>query len=312
MENRAHALIAGLFTLGLGIAVVMAVWWFGGKQEMRRDYIVVTQQNVTGLSPQAQVRYRGIFVGKVKSIELDPQDVRNILIHVSVKAEVPVTRGTTAKLGFQGITGIAHILLEESGVDAAPLLAHGDALPRIAMGQSLIEELSGLGGETLRESREFLRRANETLNPDNRQRIAQTLRNLEASSARAEKTLQDVQQLLSPENRQSVRAILQGSERTLLQSEAFLLEARELASSLRQVSRKLDAAIDDSPLRNDSPLALRLGELSSDLSLGSRQLGRVLKMLEDSPQRMIFGHPPVLPGPGEAGFAAPLPRGEIP
>lgn len=312
MENRAHALIAGLFTLVLGIAAITAVWWFGGEQDARRDYLVVARQNVTGLSPQAQVRYRGISVGKVQSIELDQQDVRNILIHISIKAEVPVTHGTTAKLGFQGITGIAHILLEESGVDAAPLLAHGDALPRIVMSQSLIDELSELGSETLRESREFLRRANQILSPENRQHFAQTLANLDASSARAEKALQGMQQLLSPENRQSVRTVLQRSETTLAQSEAFLIEARELAGSLRQTSRKLEGAIDDSPLTNDSPLVLRLGELSGELSLSSRQFGRVLKMLEESPQRMLFGHPPVLPGPGEAGFAAPTQRGENP
>jgi ABC-type transporter Mla subunit MlaD len=36
-------------------------------------------------------------------------------------ATVPVTRATTAKLGYQGVTGIAHILLEDSGNDPTPL-----------------------------------------------------------------------------------------------------------------------------------------------------------------------------------------------
>ena len=54
MENRSHARIAGLFTLFLGVALVLSVWWIGGKHEMTRDYIVVTRQNVTGLSLQGQ------------------------------------------------------------------------------------------------------------------------------------------------------------------------------------------------------------------------------------------------------------------
>jgi phospholipid/cholesterol/gamma-HCH transport system substrate-binding protein len=70
MENRSHALVAGLFTLFLGVAVLLSVWWIGGKHETSRDYVVVTQQNVTGLSLQGQVRYRGIRVGKVQAIEL--------------------------------------------------------------------------------------------------------------------------------------------------------------------------------------------------------------------------------------------------
>ena len=32
MENRSHALIAGLFTLLLGISAIAALWWFSGKQ----------------------------------------------------------------------------------------------------------------------------------------------------------------------------------------------------------------------------------------------------------------------------------------
>ena len=30
MENRSHALIAGLFTVLLGLAALGALWWFGG------------------------------------------------------------------------------------------------------------------------------------------------------------------------------------------------------------------------------------------------------------------------------------------
>ena len=32
MENRSHALVAGLFALILGFSTVAALWWFGGKQ----------------------------------------------------------------------------------------------------------------------------------------------------------------------------------------------------------------------------------------------------------------------------------------
>jgi phospholipid/cholesterol/gamma-HCH transport system substrate-binding protein len=46
----------------------------------------------------------------------------------------------------------------------------------------------------------------------------------------------------------------------------------------------------------------RLSELASDFSATSRQLGRVLRLLEDSPQGLVFGVPGAAPGPGEPGF----------
>ena len=115
MENRSHAFFAGLFTLLLGLSAVASLWWFGGKQEPTDEYVVVTTSNVTGLNGQAQVRYRGIRVGKVLSIELDPENPANTLIHISVTKGTPVTKATIAKLGYQGVTGIAHVLLEASG-----------------------------------------------------------------------------------------------------------------------------------------------------------------------------------------------------
>lgn len=58
MENRSHALLAGLFVLLLGACAVAALWWFGGKREPTNEYVVVTHKNINGLNLQAQVRYR--------------------------------------------------------------------------------------------------------------------------------------------------------------------------------------------------------------------------------------------------------------
>ena len=104
MENRSHALIAGVFSLLLGFSVVAALWWFGGKHEAVNEYLVIDTRNATGLNLQAQVRYRGIRVGKVESIELDPNDVSRTLIGISVTVDVrpqgslPRSQGKAARV----------------------------------------------------------------------------------------------------------------------------------------------------------------------------------------------------------------------
>mgnify|MGYP000873803251 CR=1 FL=1 len=74
MENRAHALIAGLFVVLLGLATAVAVWWLGQKTQDVRYYLLEARQNVTGLNMHAQVRYRGIRAGRVESIDLDERE----------------------------------------------------------------------------------------------------------------------------------------------------------------------------------------------------------------------------------------------
>jgi len=305
MENRSHALIAGLFTLLLGFAAVASVWWFGGKHEVTKEFVVVATGNVTGLSLQADVRYRGIRIGKVQAIELDPQDARNILIRITVQQAVPVTRGTTAKLGFQGVTGIAHILLEDTGRDATPLQGKNEELPRIALEQSLIDELSALGGDTMRNARDFLASANQVLNPENRQHLSKTLANLETSTGDAHETLTQLRQVLSAENIHLLNATLARSAQTVGQAAPFFAEARGLVARLQAASDKFEAALGDPATSGAGALVPRLTELSSELSANSRQLNRVLFMLEEAPQSLIFGAPKPLSGPGEAGFVVP-------
>ena len=123
---------------------------------------------------QAKVRYRGVNVGKVEALELDPNDVRNTLIRIRIKKTIPVTMGTTAKLGYQGVTGLAHVLLEDTGKDASPLPPGSEGLATIQMQDSLVAELSDVGSDTLRNARDFLASANQLLSPENLQAVSYT------------------------------------------------------------------------------------------------------------------------------------------
>ena len=312
MENRSHALVAGLFALILGLSAVAALWWFGGKKEATDQYVVVTKKNITGLNLQAQVRYRGIRVGKVETIELDPHDFSNILIGISVDRNIPVTRGTIAKLGYQGITGIAHVLLEDSGKDSSPLEGEGDELPRILMQDSLMQELTDVGGDTLRNARDFLASANDVLSPENRQSITRSLANLEATTSHAKELTAQLSQLVTPENVRLYNATLVKTEQAVGQAGPFFAEARGLVANLKSASEKLNATLDASSGDGVGALLPRLNELADELGSSSRQLNRVLQNFEDSPQSLIFGRQNVLPGPGEAGFVAPTPSRESP
>ena len=305
MENRSHALFAGLFALLLGLAAITALWWFGGKQELTNQYLVLTKKTISGLSLQAQVRYRGVRVGKVESIELDPDDVSNTLIRINIRKTIPITQGTTAKLGFQGVTGIAHVLLEESGKGAKPLASSDGDLPRIPMQDSLIEELTDVGGDTLRNARDLMVSANQLLNAENRQAISRMLANLESTTGHASEATAQLRQLLTPENVRLLKSTLTRAEQTAGQAAPFFAEARGLVGRLQSVSEKLETALGDPATGGAGALVPRLNDLSAELSSNSRQLNRVLQMLEESPQSLIFGHQKSAPGPGEAGFVAP-------
>jgi phospholipid/cholesterol/gamma-HCH transport system substrate-binding protein len=304
MENRSHALIAGIFTLLLGAAAVFAVWWFGGTREAMDDYIVTTQTSISGLNVQGQVRYRGVRVGRVVSIDFDPTNPGSTLIHIRVRKGLPITKGTIAQLGSQGVTGISHILLDETEKNAPPLVAPPGTPARIPMRETLsLQELAGAGSETLDTLKDVLSAVNALLGPENRKKISTILSNLETASGNAREVSAQLKSFAKPENIRRLDALLDGAGKTVGEAGPFFAEARELVARLHSVGVKLDLALGASPDASGEA-ALRLDEIGSELTTSLRELNRVLQRIEESPQGVLFGYKRQ-PGPGEAGFGAP-------
>jgi phospholipid/cholesterol/gamma-HCH transport system substrate-binding protein len=298
MENRAHALLAGLFTLLLLAATLAALYVFGEPRVETREFVLVTQQNVGGLNPQAQVLYRGIRVGKVHSIQLDPEDMRNILIHVETEAFVPINSATTARLAYQGITGLAHVLLEDGTPQGQPLT---DPLPRIQMQPSFLDRLEDTLPAILAETRAFLVNANAVLDTKNRQRLEQTLAHLESASQRMDASFARLQVMFSEENTQSLSAAVHAAP-------LLMEDARKLVAHTDQVAQRAEKLLRDegaAETRPEDALIPKIRTTAHDLSLAARRFERVLDTLERSPQNLIFGAHPATPGPGEPGFVAP-------
>lgn len=308
MENRAHALAAGLFVILLGLAVALAVWWFGGTRTVTRDLILVTQRNVNGLNPLAQVRYRGMAAGKVISITLDPQDARNIQVLVRVDATLPLTRATTAQLNSQGITGLAYVQLEDSGKSKEMLPIDDDAPPRIPLQQTLMESLGDRANDIVGQLGVLASNLNRALDERNLRHLNRTMENLATASEGLREMPQlvgSVKAMLSPENMQRLQNILIHLERTAGETAPLTVEMRAMVGSMQALSKRLEEMTGQIGGEISDTSLPRFNALVSDLQSNSRQMKRILDGLETAPQSLIFGRPAALPGPGEAGFATP-------
>ena len=292
MENRAHALAAGLFVVVLLLCVAAAAIWFSGRHENTRDYLIVTQRSVTGLNPQAQVRYRGIRAGKVEDIDLDLKNPRDILIRIRIDDDIPITRGTTAQLNHQGVTGLAYVMLEDDGRDAELLQAGEGELPRLTLGPSMMDSLA-----------EAAARIGRLFDEASLKDVRRSLGNVaEATEGLKELPLilAQVKKALNDENLRRLSALLSHLERTAGEAAPLTAEVRGLVATMQSHSRRFDQL---GQTASDGTLP-RMNELLGELQQNSRQLHRVLENLEDSPQSVIFGRAVASPGPGETGFVA--------
>src|SRR5207244_12881460 len=104
-------------------AALFFVWL--SKPARRHDvlYRIHFAESVSGLPQGDPVNFRGVDVGTVKTMILDPDDPRRVQVDVRLRKDAPVKTDTKATLKLKGITGVVYIELEGGDANAKTLLA---------------------------------------------------------------------------------------------------------------------------------------------------------------------------------------------
>jgi phospholipid/cholesterol/gamma-HCH transport system substrate-binding protein len=307
MENKAHAMAAGIFVLVVAALLVGLAAWLTRDTGVRDTYEISTRETLTGLQSQAAVRYRGVDVGKVSAIGFDPKAQGNVLIRLEVDRDAPVSKDTFATLGFQGITGLAFVQLDDTGKPAPRLQPEDGHPPRIPLKPGLLSKLLEKGEGMIDKADEAVGRLNRLLGDENQKRVSSTLENLSQASADASRLAQrldsTVQRRLDP---------------ALAEATDAMRSVRSSSDEVGKTARRLNE--DDGPIERlsegtqalshaadsfNSATLPRVNRVAEEASRAVRQLGRAATSIGDNPQSLIYGNGPVAPGPGEPGFAAP-------
>jgi phospholipid/cholesterol/gamma-HCH transport system substrate-binding protein len=312
MESRAYALITGLFVLGIAGCIVAWANWLSKTPIARTEYRVVATGVVSGLNPEAQVRYRGIGVGRVSHIALDAKDPRRILINIEVDHGIPVTRGTFAQLGMEGITGIAYVHLQDDYRDMTPKEKAADGVVEVPLRPSFFDAVTDNAEAAIKDARELMQSLNALLTPDNRKKVASllvSLENMSASldeaSAKLPQTIARVDSVLSEENRRNAAATLASANEAAKNLPELTREMQQLVKDGRALVAQVDKLSVEAhgttgSVREDT--LPRVNALADSVDRSAQRVGRLALQLDRDPQSAIFGRKPGRPGPGEPGF----------
>ena len=312
MESRAYALITGLFVLGVAACVALWAQWLAKPPQAREHYRVVGTVPVPGLNPEAEVRYRGIKMGRVTDIKLDEKDPRRILVDIELHKDVNITKGTYAQLGIAGITGIAYVHLQDSFKDMSKAEKAASGVVEIPLRPAFLDVIADGAEGAIADAREVMARLNDLMTPDNRKRISASLAslekitaNLEVASARVGPALARVEAFLSEENRQLTTSSLRGIDATANELPQLTRETRELVKDAREMAGKVsrfstEAAGLASAVREET--VPKVNSLAEQVERDSQRVGRLALQLDRDPQSALFGRKPARPGPGEPGF----------
>jgi phospholipid/cholesterol/gamma-HCH transport system substrate-binding protein len=313
MENRSYALMTGIFTIALLIATVLVGLWLNRDKTELSPYEIVTTQSIPGLNPQATVRYRGLEVGRVEEIVFDPKVTGQILIKLSVEDGSPVTTTTFASLGYQGVTGIAFIQLDDDRTGSPLLKTDPEHIGRIPLRPGLLDQLEKRGLAILDRTEQITARINNLMSDENQKTIIGAFDNISKAAA----AYGEIPAKLGPTIERMPR-LVDKLDRSLTSFDTFADTATTTVRNYDRLATGLQAP--DGPLNRLNGAIGSLQGVTSDLEAETlphltrmtdeartalRSVRRTADSLSDRPQSILFGNPNVQPGPGEPGFVAP-------
>lgn len=313
MENKAHALAAGIFVAALTALVLALAGWLTRDTGVRDTYEISTKEAVTGLQEQAPVRFRGVDVGKVSHVGFDPKVIGNVLVRMEIGREAPITRDTFATLSFQGVTGLAFVQLADEGKPAPRLQPNEEAPPRIPLRPGLLARLEERGDILMDRVEEVTVRVNQVLGDDNQKRIAAALENI----AQAAGNTNQLALRLDGTVRQRLDPAIVQLTATMGNVQKAADSVSGAAGDISAVARRINAeggpldrvgegtdALAQAVETVSASTLPRLNRVAEQTTRTMRSLDRAINELTENPQMLIYGEGALRPGPGEPGFQA--------
>ncbi len=233
MEIRASYLLVGTVVLSLiaGLAG-FSVWLVKADSERQvARYQIAFQGTISGLQDSSPVLYRGIPVGRVADIRIDPTDIETVLVTVEVDRRTPIKEDTVATLEMQGITGIAYVQLRGGTQASARLDPSAKPPPRIPSRRSALERVFESTPELLGRAVALADRLTRLFEDKNLDAVAGTLRNLETFTATLARRSDQVD------------ALLVGAADAARQVEGMSTDLKQLIGDLRQLTTHVDQRV---------------------------------------------------------------------
>lgn len=302
MERDAKYVVVGLFITAVTVGVfAFLIWLLGTDASTGGNRYIIRFSNVAGLSEGGSVRYRGVDVGRVTGISINPGDPSQIDVLVSLGGDLSLNANTTATLGYQGITGIAYVDLRGGSGQGPPLAKQNGSQYPVIDG-----EMSGLDKflEALPDWADriglLIENSNELLSAENTQLLRRSLdsaaeltETLASQRAQIEAIIDDTGVLLDTATAgvDDVRKII---SELGPKADQTLASIRDTSASLEQIAMRIDGLLK----RNDARIDELLDEgsrefvgLAEEARRAADEIAELARRLQEDPSLLLYQTP---------------------
>ena len=296
--KRKTEFTVGLFVAGGMSLAIIAVVWLGMSHFLEKGsfYAAYFNESVQGLDRDSPVKYRGVAVGRVQSIEVAP-DGKLIQVVLKIESGQKLDAETIAQLKVVGITGSMFIELDrrkKGEPDRSPPLNFPSKYPIVVTRPSDMSVLfQGIGDFMSQIKSLDLKgisdKLKQTLDSSNQVIADADIKNLSASLSvvlgKASTNLDSLQSTLgrvekiAADNERQIKSSIDQLQQSLVSMNSLLAKSSALVSGS-------DAALVQ--LRPNLFSAVQNIEKVTD------GLNMLLDQLGQQPSRLLYGQPPRL------------------
>ncbi|MEA1889385.1 MAG: MlaD family protein [Pseudomonadota bacterium] len=295
MESKINYTIVGLFVVVLTAALLGFAYWLtkGFGQQQYDSYYVHLSESVAGLNMDAAVKYRGVDVGTVVSIRLNPENPEEVELLLKINQEVPIKTDTTATISFYGITGLAYIELKGLDKDAPLLKKAEGVIPVIPSRPSTFKRIDQSLSQLAEKSAQTLDNINQLLGDKNLKNFEDLLLESKGLAKDLRDQLKGIQ-LLVDNGVMMEKKVVEASQKVSAASTSI----KQMADSFEQNTTGLSEEMTRGMRESFSSL----NQLLSDLDILTGNLQTTIQNIKTSPGDLLFKRTQPRPGPGEEGY----------
>lgn len=303
-----YALVGG-FVLVLGSALIAGALWLasGGAFQTKYDpYMANVDESVAGLNLNAPVKYNGVDVGKVRSIQLDAENPERVRLVFAIERGTPIKDDTVAVLKTQGLTGIAYVELG-GGTRESPALraTEGQPYPVIRTKPSLSARLENVLTNVLAKLDRTTSNIDAMLSAENQLAVkssladlAAVMRTIAARKDTLDKGISSAARTFDNSARVAVQLgpVIERIGRSADAVEKLGNDASEATKTAGKTINSMGADVQ----RFTGETLPELERLLGELTVLSASLRRLSDQTQRNPTGIIFGRTPAPAGPGES------------
>lgn len=312
MENKARYTLVGFFVLSFSIAMVLFILWlarYDSQKSSALQYRIYSTTSIAGLNEKSIVEYKGLDIGLVEKIQINPNNHEQIEIILSITHPQIIKTDSYALIQSQGITGNKTIEIDGGGKDSQNLLPNKEGFAIIPIQPSFLEKITNDAGDITTQINLALQKINYLLNEENLQSIENILHNTDKSTKNFDVMVSKVNTLLDTSLQSTLKNIdsLSKNLDTIVAKDVHnaVNNFDQLTQNLNDLSKNINTLIkqDIKPMINEFHTTAHstqgVDKVLTDLQRTLQKVDNTLDNFNQNGGNIIFQTRDIKYGPGE-------------